>query len=70
MNSTYIYYAATFYAIPGFYSSEDTCNLNNYDCYIWYESKVHRGHTEQLCHEQFMYKSCKETWDNWHYQWG
>ena len=34
---------------------EDTYNLNNSDCYILYESKVHVSHTEQLylCHEHF-----------------
>ena len=48
-----------------YYSSEDTCNLNK-GCYISYESKVHRGHTEQLylCLGHFLHKSCKEIWDD------
>ena len=49
----------------------DICNLNNYDCYIGYESRVHRGHAEQLypCHEHFLHKFCKKNWDNWYYTW-
>ena len=34
-----------------------------------FESKVYRGHAEQLyhCHGYFLHKSCKEIWDHWYY---